>query len=91
VFLDREGVVATVALEALPVPDRPVAVAGDAGIAVASRLLARGGDVMLLAGRVPGPLGIAAAAMLRPYPAVPLYVDPPEARANPGLRPAPTG
>ena len=54
VFLDREGVrggIVTVGLDALPSPVGPVAVAGDAAIAVASRLAARGFDVQLLAGR----------------------------------------
>ena len=86
VFLDRAGQVATVALDALPDPSGPVCLAGDAAIAVASRLAARGADVMLLAARVPTPAGIAAAAQRRTAagpdarPTQPLYVDPPEAR-----------
>ncbi len=86
VFLDRGGAVATVALDALPDPSGPVSVAGDAAVAVASQLAARGFDVLLLPARVPTPAGVAAAARRRmaagpdARPAQPLYVDPPEAR-----------
>ena len=86
VFLDRAGDVMAVALDALPDPVGPVSVAGDAAIAVASRLAARGFDVLLLPGRVPTPAGVAAAARRRTAagpdsrPVQPLYVDPPEAR-----------
>jgi len=86
VFLDRSGAVATVALDALPDPSGPVSVAGDAAVAVASQLAARGFDVLLLPARVPTPAGVAAAARRRmaagpdARPAQPLYVDPPEAR-----------
>lgn len=86
VFLDRQGSVAAVTLDALPYPDGPVSLAGDAAIAVASRLAARGADVLLLAARAPAPAGVAAAARRRmaagpdARPAQPLYVDPPEAR-----------
>lgn len=86
VFLDRGNGVATVALDALPDPPGPVSLTGDAAIAVASRLAARGADVLLLPGRRPTPSGVAAAARrrvsagLEPRPVQPLYVDPPEAR-----------
>lgn len=86
VFLERGGGVATVALDALPDPPGPVSLAGDAAIAVASRLAARGADVLLLPARSPTPAGVAAAAWRRvsagpdPRPVQPLYVDPPEAR-----------
>jgi len=86
VFLERCGVVGTVALDALPEPAGPISVAGDAAIAVAARLAARGGDVLLLPDRFPTPAGIAVAARRRiaagpdGRPAQPLYVDPPEAR-----------
>ena len=86
VFLERNGEVVTVALDALPDPGRPVSVAGDAAIAVASRLAASGADVLLLPARMPTPAGVAAAARRRvsagpdPRPVQPLYVDPPEAR-----------
>ncbi len=86
VFLEHGGGVATVALHALPDPLGPVSLAGDAAIAVASRLAARGADVLLLPARMPTPAGVAAAARRRVSagpdlrPAQPLYVDPPEAR-----------
>jgi tRNA threonylcarbamoyladenosine biosynthesis protein TsaB len=86
VFLERGGCVATVALDALPDPGGPVSLAGDAAIAVASRLAARDADVLLLPARMPTPAGVAAAAGRRvsagpdPRPVQPLYVDPPEAR-----------
>jgi len=86
VFLECDGVVGTVALDALPVPDGPVSVAGDAAVAVAARLAARGVDVLLLPDRAPTPAGIASAARRRSAagpdrrPVQPLYVDPPEAR-----------
>lgn len=90
IFLDRHGTISSVALDALPAPDGPVAVAGDAAIAVVSRLAARGADVQLLSERAPRPLGIAASALLPDRrPAQPLYVDPPEARPGPPGRPAP--
>ncbi len=86
VFLERDGGVSTVALDALPEPPGPVSLAGDAAIAVASRLAARGADVLLRPARMPTPAGVAAAARRRvnagpdSRPAQPLYVDPPEAR-----------
>ncbi len=86
VFLDDGGGVVTVALDLLPSPPGPVAIAGDAAIAVASRLAARGFDVQLLAARRPGAAGIASAPGRA---ALPLYVDAPEARPNAAARPAP--
>ena len=86
VFLERGSGVATLALDGLPDPSGPVSLAGDAAIAVASRLAARGADVLLLPARMPTPAGVAAAARHRvsagpdPRPVQPLYVDPPEAR-----------
>ena len=86
IFLDRDGEVATVALDALPNPSGPVSVAGDAAAAVAAQLAARGFDVLLLPDRIPTVAGVAAAARRRTAagpddrPAQPLYVDPPEAR-----------
>ncbi len=86
VFLDRGGGFSTVALEALPPAQGPVAVAGDAAVAVAARLAATGQDVLLTDRRMPRAEAIAAAALRRhhgalpPLAAMPLYVDPPEAR-----------
>ena len=85
-------------LDALPVPDGKVAVAGDAAAAVAARLAARDADVMLTDARLPIARHVAVVAErrfsgeLRPLPAQPLYVDPPEARLPAGgLRPPPAG
>ena len=70
----------------LPTPDAPIVIAGDAAIEVASVLAARGADIMLSDLRRPTARGIAAAAAARldgilpPREAIPLYVDPPEAR-----------
>jgi len=90
VFLDRGGPIETLRLDALPTPDGPIAIAGDAAASVAARLAARGADVQLLPARRPNPLGIALAAThVPPRPAQPLYVDPPEARPGPAGRPAP--
>jgi len=86
VFLDCGRGVATVGLDELPDPSGPVSLAGDAAIRVASRLAARGFDVLLLPARVPTPADIAAAARRRisagpdARPVQLLYVDPPEAR-----------
>lgn len=95
VFLERCGAGAAMALDALPTPSGPVAVAGALAVAVASRLAARGADVQLLPARRAEASGIAAAAVARvqgrlpPLPAQPLYIDPPEARLPAGGRPAP--
>jgi len=98
VFLEREGTVRAFALDDLPRPDGPVAVAGDAAIAVAARLAARGADVMLTDARLPTARHVAVAGgrrlggELSPLPAQPLYVDPPEVRPPAGgLRPPPAG
>ena len=86
VFLDCEGTVATIALDALPDPGGPVSVAGDAAVAVAAALAARGVDALLLPGRMPTPADVANAARRRTAAGPdaravqPLYVDPPEAR-----------
>jgi tRNA threonylcarbamoyladenosine biosynthesis protein TsaB len=98
VFLERGGTVVAAALDALPLPDGKVAVAGDAAGAVAARLAARGVDVMLTDARLPMARHVAMAAecrfrgVLSPLPAQPLYVDPPEARLPAaGRRPSPAG
>ncbi len=96
VFLDGGGWLRAVTLDALPAPDGPVAIAGDAAVSVAARLAARGCDVLLTPVRQPHAVGVGRAALRRmrgglpPLAAVPLYVDPPEARLPAGgLRPAP--
>ncbi len=96
VFLERDGTVLAVALDALPTADGKLAVAGDAAATVASRLAARDDDVMLTDARLPLVRHVAVVAqrrfggMLQPLAAQPLYVDPPEARLPAGgLRPPP--
>ena len=96
IFLERGGTVAAMAIEDLPHPDGPIAVAGDAAIAVAARLAAREVDVMLTDARLPMARHVARvgerrlAGELPPREAQPIYVDPPEARLPAaGLRPAP--
>jgi len=96
VFLDIGGNVRTVDLDHLPAAEGKLAVAGDAAIAVATRLAARGDDVMLTDARLPAARHVAMAAVRRlagelaPLAPQPLYVDPPEARLPAGgLRPGP--
>ena len=96
VFLDRDGHVEPFAPEHLPSPAGPIAIAGDAAGLVAAQLSASGGDVLTCAHPLASASGIVAAALLRlagrlpPLPALPLYVDPPEAKLPAsGLRPAP--
>ena len=96
VFLSRHGVVAAFAVDALPPTGGPVVVVGDAAVAVACRLAARGDNVMLGDGRVPDIGCVAAVAARRlagalaEVPVQPLYIDPPEAKLPAGgLRPAP--
>ena len=98
VFLERGDMVVTTMLDALPEPAGKLAVAGNAAAAVAARLAARGVDVMLTDARLPIARHVAMAAecrfrgTLRPLPAQPLYVDPPEARVPvAGQRPPPGG
>ncbi len=86
VFLDDGVTVVSLAVDALPGPDGAVAIAGDAAVAVVSRLAARGFDVQLLRVGGPSPLGIAVGERAA---ALPLYVDPVEARPGPAGRPAP--
>lgn len=96
IFLHRDGGTGPVPLDALPPADGPLAIAGDAAIAVAARLAARGDDVRLTDARYPDAVAIATVAATRlhdgaPRPTVlPLYIDAPEARLPAGgLRPAP--
>jgi tRNA threonylcarbamoyladenosine biosynthesis protein TsaB len=98
VFLERSGDVVAVPLDALPMPEGGVALAGDAAPAVAARLAARDIDVMLTDARLPMVRHVAVVAEQRfagqraARAAQPLYVDPPEARLPAGgLRPPPVG
>jgi tRNA threonylcarbamoyladenosine biosynthesis protein TsaB len=96
IFLEHDGEVVSLAVEALPVPTRKVAIAGSAAPHVAARLAAAEVNVMLTDARFPLPRHIALiaaqrhAGMLPPRAAQPLYVDPPDARPSAGgSRPPP--
>ncbi|HEY0182733.1 MAG TPA: tRNA (adenosine(37)-N6)-threonylcarbamoyltransferase complex dimerization subunit type 1 TsaB [Rhodopila sp.] len=91
IFLETGGTVRSLAVTELPDPPGPVAIAGDAAPDIASRLAARGANVMLTDARLPVGRHIAHVAerrflgAIRALPAEPLYVDPPEAK--PARRP----
>jgi tRNA threonylcarbamoyl adenosine modification protein YeaZ len=96
VFIEAGGEWAAYALDALPDPDRPVALTGNGAAEVACALAARGYDVMLTDARIPIPRHVALVAARRlrgELPALaaqPLYIDQPEARLPAGgLRPPP--
>ena len=96
VFLARDGAVAAWALDQLPPSGGPVLVVGDAAVAVACRMAARGDNVQLGDARLPEARHVAAVAarrlagVLPDVPVQPLYIDPPEAKLPAGgLRPAP--
>jgi hypothetical protein len=96
IFLERNGETVSVAVETLPRPTHKVAVAGGAALHIAARLAASGANVMLTDARFALPRHIALVASRRhagtlpPRSALPLYVDPPEARLPAGgLRPPP--
>ncbi len=98
VFLDTGGAARAVPVDELPQAGVPVSVTGDAAVAVAARLAARGDDVMLSNARVPHASDVARVGARRllgdlpPLAAQPLYIDPPEAKLPAGgLRPAPVG
>jgi tRNA threonylcarbamoyl adenosine modification protein YeaZ len=95
-FLEHNGEIHSLAVEALPVPTGKVAIAGGAALHVAARLAAIGVDVMLTDARFALPRHIALiaarrhAGMLPARAAQPLYVDPPEAKLpTGGSRPPP--
>lgn len=97
VFLSRGagGPIEVTTTEALPTPDGPVVVAGDAAAAVVDALAARGGDARLAGIAAIDAIHVARVGARRltgeilPMPAQPLYVEPPEARLQPALRPLP--
>lgn len=100
VYLERDGAVASFALDAPPPAPGPVALAGEAAPDATAALLARGVDAVALDARRPGAAGLARAALRRhraeargevpPRPAQPMYAEAPQARpAGPALRPAP--
>ena len=99
VFLQRGGgEPLPFSLDALPRPDGPVALAGDAAGVVAALLAAQGCDAVATDSRLPLARHVAAigarrlAGLLAPLAALPLYIDPPEARLPAGgLRPPPAG
>ncbi|WP_297370090.1 tRNA (adenosine(37)-N6)-threonylcarbamoyltransferase complex dimerization subunit type 1 TsaB [Acidocella sp.] len=82
--------------EDVPSPGSLTALAGEAAAEIAARLAARGADIMLTNVKTVHPAWVGRAAQawsaagLPPHPALPLYVDPPEAKLpSAGLRPAP--
>ena len=96
VFIDAGAGAAGYALDALPQPAGPVAVAGTAANVVAGAWAAKGVDVKLISARVPLAEHVAAVGAARasgalpPRAAMPLYVNAPEAKLPAGgLRAAP--
>jgi tRNA threonylcarbamoyl adenosine modification protein YeaZ len=96
IFLVRDGIATGFADADIPRARGPVALAGDAANDVAARLAAAGADVLITNARTIDPVWVARAALARqaaglpPHPALPVYVDPPEAKLPAGgLRAAP--
>ncbi|MDE8345481.1 MAG: tRNA (adenosine(37)-N6)-threonylcarbamoyltransferase complex dimerization subunit type 1 TsaB [Acidocella sp.] len=96
IYLIRDGVAAGFADVNMPRASRPVALAGDAAPEMAARLAAAGSDVLLTDARRIDPVWVIKAALRRqaaglaPHAALPVYVDPPEAKLpEGGLRPPP--
>lgn len=82
--------------DALPMPQEPIALAGEAASLIAPSLIAQGADVTLAPHRLPDASCIGLVAHKHrikgdiPKAATPLYVDPPEAKLPAGgLRPTP--
>jgi tRNA threonylcarbamoyl adenosine modification protein YeaZ len=80
----------------VPVPEAPVALAGDAADEAAAQLSGKGADVVLTGAKDLDPVWVGQAALARraaglpAHEAVPLYIDPPEAKLPAaGLRPPP--
>jgi tRNA threonylcarbamoyladenosine biosynthesis protein TsaB len=96
IFLEIDDMVHSLGVADVPNPNGPVALAGDAAPDIASRLAARGMNVMLTDARLPVGLHIARVARQRflgqrpNRAAEPLYVDAPAAK-RPGSGPSPAG
>ena len=99
VFLDRGEACGPEAfmLDALPLPEQPVLLAGDAAVAVAARIGEAGGVAHYSGVERPDPRAVAMIALdrqegrLPPLAALPFYVDAPEARRPAaGLRASPS-
>jgi tRNA threonylcarbamoyladenosine biosynthesis protein TsaB len=86
VFLGRDGAIASVALDALPVPPNQLMLAGDAAPAVAAQI---GGELTGIDQIMAYDVALAAASPANRVAPQPLYVEPPEARPARPLRPAP--
>ncbi|MDE2319300.1 MAG: tRNA (adenosine(37)-N6)-threonylcarbamoyltransferase complex dimerization subunit type 1 TsaB [Rhodospirillales bacterium] len=95
-FLLRRGKAEAFADGDLPLPQGPVALAGEEAPFLAAALAAKGADVMLTNARLIDAAWVGRVALKQkaagqaPGAALPLYVDPPEAKLPAvGLRPAP--
>lgn len=95
-FLLRDGKAEAFADEQLPCPEVPIYVAGEEAAFVTESLCAQKADARLTTAGLINPLWVGLAALRQkqagkaPAPALPLYVDPPEAKLPAaGLRPAP--
>ena len=89
VFLGRAGRIEAVALDALPEPDGPLDLAGDAAASVMARIGGRLAGITRIEARWVAQAATADLLAGTPRPAQPLYVEPPEARPPASLRPAP--
>jgi tRNA threonylcarbamoyl adenosine modification protein YeaZ len=93
IFLESDDEILSLPIADLPDPRGPVAIAGPAALEVASRLAARGVNVMLTDARLPNGRLIAQVAerrllgAIRPLPLEPIYVDSPEAKLPAPPRP----
>jgi tRNA threonylcarbamoyladenosine biosynthesis protein TsaB len=95
VFLGRDGDMAVVTLDALPLPSGPVRIVGDAADIVAAALCEAGADAVALGGQTVDPAAVGHVALRRlhgelpPCEPQPLYVGQPEARTAAVQRPSP--
>ncbi len=96
IFILRDGIAEAFADADIPRTKTPIALAGDAANDVAARLAAAGHNVLLTNARFIDPVWVARAALARQaaglpvHAALPIYVDPPEAKLPAGgLRPEP--